>query len=470
MRYQGAGSSLINPLELLSPMESFEKHHVKFSFARGYDPFDLKKDQKYFQEAMTLAKNYETVILFLELDELTEMEGFDRSNMRLPDNQIALIEALAKEGKKIIAVFSGGASIEVPFIGSLDAFLNMGLAGQMAGEAMYQLLFGQVSPSGKLAETWVKEYENVPFNKEYSCSRQEFYKEGIFVGYRYYLSHPELVRFPFGYGLSYTQFKYSDLETELKEDKIIVSYKIKNTGKMEASEVSQVYFSKKDSRTYRPLRELKGFDKTFLQPNEEKTIQIEVPIEILKYYETNLHKFVLEDGRYDIQIGSSSIDIKLTTSLTLQGEKIVNPLIVTSYKNVDLDSLSDEEFKIIYQNKEYPEVVNLLEHPEEVVIDDYHGFWGTLVKNIIYSISRKPIKKAKRIKDRTKRNNTIKDAYFFYRSIANSCVRFLYMSGSSTISKNTALGLGYLCNGHFFHGLKLIMTKEKQIPFPDDEK
>ncbi len=462
MRYQGAGSSLINPARLCSAYDAFKENEINFEYEPGFDPYNLKANSKLKKKAIKKAEEFETLILFLGLDEFTEMEGFDRTSNKLPQYQIDLLSEFIPLNKKIILVLSNGGSIQIPHLESIDAVLDMYLAGEMAGKACYSLLFGHSNPCGKLAETWPKNIECVPFINEYGKDREEYYKESIFIGYRYYLSHPEKILFPFGFGLSYTKFKYSDLNVQIEKDKIHIAYKIKNIGDRKGKEISFVFFSKNDSVTYRPIRELKGFDKTKIEKGDTKEIEIDVPIDLLKYYEINQGRFILEDGRYDIEVGSSSTQIELKTAISLQGEKVLNPLTDDKYKKVDLDEISLDDFKKIY-NSELPAPLNLDDHLEEKMIKEFSSSFGKFVRVVANSVGRHRIRKAKFIRDPKKKREEFKNAYFIYRSIDNTPLFLGCNNSNGMISYTLANGLALMCNGHFFKGLKQVSKKEKKI-------
>ena len=185
MRYQGSGSSMINPSIHITPKEAFDKHHIKYKFIKGYIEKEQVVNQRLIDETLNESKNYKKVVLFLGLTDYAESEGDDRENMSLPNNQLALADALIKENKDIAVVFYGGSVTELPFFDSIKGMLNMFLPGQSGGEATYKLLFGKVNPSGRLAETWPIKYEDVPFGDDYRKTKQEVYKESIYVGYLY---------------------------------------------------------------------------------------------------------------------------------------------------------------------------------------------------------------------------------------------------------------------------------------------
>lgn len=468
MRYQGAGSSLIAPLKTITPKEAFLKHDVKFDYARGFDSLlSEKKNKKLRKEALNQAKDADRILLFLGLDDFHEMEGQDRKDLSLPKEQIELVQELVLLKKDIVLVLFNGSPVELPFLEDIKSVLEMYLPGEMGGEAVYRILFGLECPSGKLAETWPRSLQEVPFIDEYGKKREEYYKEGIFVGYRYYLSHPEKILFPFGFGLSYTRFRYSDLETELRKDEIVVRYRIKNMGNRSGKEISQVYVSLDDSKTYRPIRELKGFDKTELEPGETKEVMVHIPLEWLSYYEPNLKRFVLEDGRYEIEIGSSSTQIELRTALSIKGEKVTSPLSNPKYQKVNLDDVTLEDFKEIYSGP-FPKPVDLETHPEEKMISEFDGTFGKLVRSVLIHNGKRRLRKAMRVKDTTTRKEKMKNAYFYLKSIDNSPLRFVANNSNGKISIQKAKALALMCNGHFWSGLKSYLKKEEpKLDYPD---
>ena len=236
MRYQGAGSSLIRPAKVVSPMDAFNSNNVDYSYVKGYKVLDFTPNEKLHNEALESASNYDTILFFGGLSELAESEGLDRKTLDLPGNQVKLLEDLSKLNKNIIFVMYGGSPVIIPAYSDLNAILNMYLPGQMGGESTYDLLFGNVSPSGRLAETWPLSVDDVPFNSEFTKTDNDLYKEGLFIGYRYFNSFDKKVRFPFGYGLSYSTFKYEDMKAYINNNQIIVKVNVTNTGNVIAKE------------------------------------------------------------------------------------------------------------------------------------------------------------------------------------------------------------------------------------------
>lgn len=240
MRYQGSGSSMINPTQVTTVRDAFEKRNIKNHSLADCD----------------------TVLVFTGLTDEYESEGCDRENMRLPEKQLKLIDDMIATGKKVVVVLFGGSAVELPFNDRVSAILNMFLPGQNGGEATAQLLFGEKNPSGKLAETWPIKYEDVPSHENFGKTLQEVYAEGTEVGYRYYQKHGIPVRYPFGHGLSYTTFEHG----EWQKDGNTYTQTITNTGSRFGGEVSQLYLD----------GELKGFAKVYLNPGESKTVTVTV--------------------------------------------------------------------------------------------------------------------------------------------------------------------------------------------------
>lgn len=316
MRYQGAGSSMINPTFLTTPKTAFDKQKVTYKFCRGYAENKLEADEKLIAEAVDAAKNYDKILVFAGLTDYVESEGGDRENMKLPENQLAVIDALIKAGKKVVVVLYGGSPMELPFVDKVSAILNMYLPGQNGGTATYNLLFGVKSPCGKLAETWVKSYDDIPFGNDFSKTVNEIYKESVFVGYRYYLTANKEARYPFGYGLSYTTFDYRDMQVEETDSEYKVSCEIVNNGKYDGAEIVQLYV-KVPQGVFKPIKELKGFTKVYLKAGESKKVAITVKKDDLRYWNIKENRWVLEVGEYDLQLCSDCQTVKLSQTVTV---------------------------------------------------------------------------------------------------------------------------------------------------------
>ncbi|GAA0099356.1 glycoside hydrolase family 3 C-terminal domain-containing protein [Paraclostridium bifermentans] len=318
VRYQGGGSSHINPTKVDNAYEEI----VNFAgtenvrYARGYD---LSIDDTIYdlaEEAKKLAIEADKVILFIGLPERYESEGFDRTHLNIPKNQYDLVKTLKSVNENIVVVLSNGSPIEMPFVSDVKAILEAYLTGQASGKAICDLLYGEVNPSGKLAETFPLKLSDNPsyLNFPGEVDKVE-YKEGIFVGYRYYDKKAMDVLFPFGYGLSYTNFEYSNLKISKNEigdtEKVTVSVNIKNIGDVFGKEIVQLYIRDKESSVTRPEKELKGFEKIGLEPGEEKEVTFILNKRSFAYYNVDLGDWHVESGEFEILIGKSSREIVL---------------------------------------------------------------------------------------------------------------------------------------------------------------
>lgn len=350
-RYQGAGSSVVNCTKLDNTLDIMSYYNLNIiGYETGYER-NSSVDASMQQAAVELAKSADVVLFYFGLDEISETEGLDRTHMEIPKNQVALLSRLAKVNKNIVAVISAGSAIEMPWIDKCKAVVHGYLGGQAGAGAVLQVITGEICPSGKLAETLPIKREDTPTHqyfpgKQYNAE----YREGPFIGYRYYDTAKIPVQFPFGYGLSYTTFAYSDLELNERQ----VTFTVKNTGKVDGAEVAQLYTSAKNSKIYRPLKELKGFAKVFLKAGEEKRIKISLDDMAFRYFNTGNNKWEVEEGEYDILIGASSLDIRLSETIHINGIEAklwYNPDDMVSYYTGKIQNVSNKEFEALLGQK-----------------------------------------------------------------------------------------------------------------------
>ena len=469
MRYQGAGSSLINPSKHSSVKDAFDLNNITYKYLRGYNVNKTVIDESLIKEVVDACKDFEKVVLFVGLTDDSESEGGDRENMSLPENQLALIDALVKENKKLVVVLFGGSVIELPFYNDANSILNMYLSGQNGGEAAYELLFGLKNPSGRLAETWPIKYSDIPFGEEYAKAAQDVYKESIYVGYRYYLTANKEVRFPFGYGLSYTTFDYSNLKVEQKENELVVTLAVTNTGALEGNEVIQIYVASPRENVHRPIRELKGFNKVNLKPNETKTVTVIINKEELKFWDIKQNRFVLEDGSYLVQVGKNSNEIVLEEKVTIEGERITK-ILQKEYESIDFANLSDERYEKIW-GVMIPSLPPKKPITLESRLSDLRAtFMGRILLNAVLSVPRKQIKKAKKMPEGLERDNEIKGAQAIEKMLTTSSIMTLSMASAGAFSYGLALGFRELANGHLIRGIKYCTKKIKAPALPIENK
>lgn len=347
-RYQGAGSSRIVPYKIENAKDNFEKNGINFEYLKGYERIEnKKKDEKLRIEAVKLAKNSEIVVIFAGLTENYETEGLDRTSLNLPENQTKLIDEVCKVNKNVVIVLSNGSPIEMPWKDKVKAIITGYLGGEASGSAMVNCLIGKSNPSGKLTETYPLRLEDTPCfdnfpGTEVSCE----YRESIYVGYRYYDKNKLNVLFPFGYGLSYTKFKYSKLEVDQIGKTIKVSFRIKNIGKVRGKEIAEVYVSQKSPVIFKPEKELKGFEKVELEPGEEKEVVIKLDKSAFEYYNVEQKKWLVEHGEYFILVGKSSRDIVLKEKIKIiSSDKNISKKYANSYKIGNVKKVTDKEFE-----------------------------------------------------------------------------------------------------------------------------
>ncbi|MCR5741259.1 MAG: glycoside hydrolase family 3 C-terminal domain-containing protein, partial [Gammaproteobacteria bacterium] len=310
-RYQGAGSSHINSFKVSKATDYLSDN---ISFELGFNAEDKELNEELVSKVLEKALSSDVVVLFLGLPESMESEGKDRLNLDLPNCQYELVNRVLKVNKNVVVVLHNGSPILMPFKNDVKAILEMYLAGDAVGEATYKLLFGLSNPSGKLSESFPNRIEDTPCFLNY-LEDDATYSEGVFVGYRYYDKKKMDVLFPFGYGLSYTNFKYNNLKVSNKDlqdkDKLSISFDVSNVGECDGKEVVQLYIRPINPKVSRPIRELKGFDKVLIKKGKTKELKFEIDTNAFSYYETKINDFYSATGDYAIEIASSSRDIRL---------------------------------------------------------------------------------------------------------------------------------------------------------------
>lgn len=328
-RYQGAGSSMVNSTQvdvLLDKLINSELNVI--GYQQGFDRHG-KPDAALQKSACELATQADTVVLCMGLDEIAESEGLDRSNLRLAQNQVDLLQAVAAVNPKIVVVLYSGSVVETPWLDNCQALLYAALGGQAGAGAVADALTGKVNPCGKLAETWPLAYADVPSAADFATRRKTVeYREGLYIGYRYFTTAEKAVRFPFGYGMSYTTFAYSDMAA----DEQGVSLTVTNTGSVAGTEIVQLYVAKKNSELFRPVKELKGFARVTLAPGEKQRITIMLDDKAFRFWNVKANRWEIEGGEYELLVGASVEDIRLCEKISVHGTAAVHP-----YEDRDLD-------------------------------------------------------------------------------------------------------------------------------------
>lgn len=444
-RYQGAGSSLVNSTKVDSVEYLINGYDLNIvGMTRGYMR-EGREDAAGIKEAIDVAAKADVVLLFFGLNENSESEGLDRIHMRIPQNQIQLMQALSQVNPNLVGIISAGSAIEMPWHHHFKALLHGYLYGQAGARAMLDLITGRKNPSGRLNETIPKKYEDTPSYPYYpSRQRTSEYRESLFVGYRYYDTGDIPVLYPFGYGLSYTEFEYKDLKVAKDQ----VSFKVKNIGTYDGAEISQLYIGLENAKVFRPHKELKGFAKTFLKAGEEKEVVIPFDDKTFRYWNVKTSGWETEGGNYSIMIGSSVSDIRLTGKLDKEGTTEVFPYEAAklpSYYSGNITNVSDEEYRLIL-GRPIPDGT----WGGELTINDalcqmYYA--KNSFSRFIYNILDKRIKKAS--ESSTPDLNTLFQYNMPFRAIAK-------MTGGA-VSMDMVKGMVDIVNGYNFRGFKTIL-------------
>ena len=441
-RYQGAGSSMVNStkVETIENLIKEEEALEVTAMCRGYKRSG-EADTALLSEAVKAAESADVVLYFFGLDEMSESEGLDRKHMRIPQVQIDVLRAMAKVNPNVVGVISAGSSIEMEWEDSCSAILHGYLTGQAGAGAMLDLITGRENPSGKLAETYPLLYTDTPSEPYYPAKeRNSDYREALFVGYRYFDTFDVPVRYPFGFGLSYTSFEYSDLKVDEKG----ATFTIKNTGSCDGAEIAQLYVGLKDGKILRARKELKGFVKVFLAAGEEKTVSIPFDDYTFRYWNVKKNGWAVEGGTYTVSVGSSSADIRLEGSIDAAGDDAPAPYDdakLTAYTEGRIREIPDEAF------------AELLGGP----IPD--GSWGSDLNendaicqlgNARSGLARfvyKQLEKKKQAADAAGKPDL--NVLFIY----NMPFRAIGKMTGGQVDKKMVDGMVEVVNGHFFGGL-----------------
>lgn len=451
-RYQGAGSSLVNPTRLDKTLDIIKDYPVEYvGYAKGFDRYG-KKNNGLINQAVNLLKKADTAIVYLGLDEVTESEGLDRVNIKLQQNQKALLAALKKTGKKVVAVLSCGSAIEVDFDDNCDALIYAALGGQGGASATLNIITGKVNPSGKLSETYPFKYEDTPSATHFpGIYRTVEYREGLYIGYRYFDTANVPVKYPFGYGLSYTTFEYSDINATEKG----VTFKLKNTGAVKGKEVVQMYIGKKDPEIFRPKKELKGFKKVELAPGETKEVFLPFDEYSFRYFNVKTNAWEIEGGEYEISVAASVSDVRLTATVTKAGTGAPNPYdkaALASYYSGKVADVGDAEFETLLARPIPDPKTGLNFYKKKRIVVDYNttfkelkysrGWTGRLIAGgINFGIGL-----LRAIGNRTLANTLI-------MGVLNQPMRGLSRMAGGALNYPQLDGLIHMFNGHFFGGL-----------------
>ncbi|MGX5682346.1 glycoside hydrolase family 3 N-terminal domain-containing protein [Schumannella luteola] len=450
LRYQGAGSSLITPPEVVSPRVAFDRRGLEYRYAPGFRALDGVSAPGMLDEAVAAARASRTVLFFGGLTDLEESEGFDRDHLRLSDDQLALLEALIATGAPVVLVLFAGSSVELPMAHRLAAILTMNLPGMLGGEATAQLLLGEANPSGKLAETWVRRQEDSSPFADYNRGALARYYESVYVGYRFHDAAGTDVAFPFGFGLSYTSFAYSDLEVTVADGVVTCRVTVTNTGDRDGAEVVQFYSGANESAVFKPVKELRGFARVEVPAGQSRRAVASFPLADLSYWDVATSGWRLENGEYPIHAAASAADIRLSAVVRVEGPADSR----SPYPpEVDRDYASPPR----EVPASFPALVG------RPVVDRYEGrrltmntrlsdarrtLLGRLVAGAIIRSVDKDYRAALRLPESLDRDSRVKNSYFVLRMMPNSSMRSLAMSSGGRFPFAVARALELLATGH----------------------
>lgn len=442
MRYQGTGSSHINPTRQVNLTDVLpDVPYFSCCDAEG------NVTEKDLRKAEAAAAKHEVAVVVAGLPDAYESEALDREHMRLPDGHNRMIEAVASVNPNTVVILLGGSAMELPWESEVKGILYMGLAGQAAGQAVYNLLTGKAVPSGKLTETWPLSYEDVVSRETFGKKNVE-YREGIYVGYRYYDKAEKKVRYPFGYGLSYTEFTYSNLN--VADNRVTVN--ITNTGKVKGAEVVQLYVAPPQEGIFRPKRELKGFIRVELNPGESKLVQMELTERSFSVWDKG---WKVPEGTYTIMVGSSSQDIRLKQEIHIDGVKINVP-----------DWQKDSWYEKLSGLPTRQEWEKMIGHPVPVIPEPKKGQFtldntclemkdSSLVMKIQYKVTENIIAKSYGGK-----KDMSNPSYRMTLTCAVDCpLRATVINGGGAMNDSLAKGLLHMANGHYLKGIAAMLRR-----------
>ena len=445
-RYQGAGSSLVNPTKIETVAELIGTYDLQVvGMSRGYSR-NGQEDATVRKEALDIAAKADIILYFFGLNEDSESEGMDRTHMRIPQNQINLLQELGQVNPNLVGIISAGSAIEMPWHHYFKALLHCYLNGQAGAGAVMDILTGDVNPSGKLSETIPRRLEDTPAYRYYpSQERTSEYRESLYVGYRYYDTADVPVLYPFGFGLSYTTFEYSGLEVNEEG----VSFTITNSGSRDGAEVAQLYVGLPNGKVFRPKKELKGFAKVFLKAGESKKVSIAFDDKTFRYFNVNTNNWEVEDGKYVISVGASSADIRLTGEV-LKSETTEN----IPYKKEELPSYYSGKIQSV-ETAEYEKLLG-----RSVPDGKWSGELGLndAICQMYYaksSLARFAYNRLTAIKKKADESGKPDLNILF---IYNMPFRAMAKMTGGAVSMEMAEGIVKLVNGHFFGGLGQIIS------------
>jgi beta-glucosidase len=447
IRYQGGGSSHINPTQIDQFENIYHKYSAQLKMVKGFHINTKNSDQELIDEAILQAVKSDKVVIVIGLTDEMETEGFDRNHLNLPANQVELVKRIAQVHQKVTVVILGGSVVNLDFSDQVSGLLMAYLGGQGSARAIMDILYGKVNPSGRLAETFIDDITDANV-KLTTDNHAVYYDEAIYVGYRYYQTFDKAVRYPFGFGLSYSDFEYSQIELKEEENHFIVSFNLKNNGPYPGKEVIQIYIENNVSSLYKAKRELKAFDKIYLDSGEQKHIDIRLEKTAFEVYDVQTQSFVVEKGLYKIQLAKHVDHIIESIEVELDGVELEFEQIsyrMEDYNTSDFEKLYGKPLPSRHIKKKRPYTMNS-------TLEDLRNTWiGKMVANTI-------------LKEGKKQMSDIHEEWMkevAEKTLLETPLRMLALFSDGKVSFHMLEGIIDLANLKVFRGLKKLRKENK---------
>lgn len=464
-RFQGAGSSFINCHKITSALDALTEEGVQFEFEEGYYKKTRKDCSKLIEKAVERAKDFDKVVIFAGLPGEYEAEGFDRKDMDMPASHNTLISEIAKVNKNVVVVLSTGAVVTMPWINDVKGVLLAGLAGQNSGGATMDVLYGKVNPCGKLAETYPLKLSHVPSSAYFPGDRYNVeYREGLYVGYRYFESVDAPVLFPFGFGLSYTNYDYRDIKTDKKEmdadEKLTVTVTVENTGDRDGKEIVQLYVLHDGKTVYMPKIQLRAFDKVDVAAKSSATITFTLDKRAFAFYDVNEKDWIVESGEYEIAVGGNVRELKCRTTVTVTGRDCDKEALATKgwYFSPDVNKpVGDDDFKSLFKDGNVTCVKHECVKGSFTSDDSFEDMSHTSGLARFMLKIMKPL-----IRMSMKADKYDPNFLMIYEVMKTSPLRSLAFSSQGMFNMKMVDGIVIMMNGKFFKGLFALLKAIKK--------
>jgi beta-glucosidase len=467
MRFQGAGSSLINPPSVSTPRDAFDRRGVRYRYVRGYRSTFAGRDVELEREALdaAAASGASTVLFFGGLGDLDESEGFDRTSMALAEGQTALLERLLDAGARVVLVLFAGAPVELPFADRLAAVLDMCLPGMRGGEAAAALLYGEANPSGKLTESWPLTAADASSAADYDRGYAAQYYESIYVGYRHYDTAGTALRYAFGHGMSYTRFRYEAAEIAVVDGAVEVGVTIRNVGDRDGAEVVQLYVRNAPSTVFKARTELRAFDRVDLAAGASERVTLSFAVADLAYWDVAEHGWVLENGEYEVLLAASVDDVRARLPLTVASGRASRspypPAVDRDYAQPP--TAVPASFPELLGFRPATRRRSRRLTTETRLGDARASIVGGILYALVVGRLRREYRAALALPDSRERDARVKSGHFLVRMMPNSSLRSLVMSSAGSLRYDTARGLADIAAFHPIRGLRRILRARRDV-------